>query len=108
MCRHSNIIVWLLLWIPSIVLLGGSKIALSYVEAYQKHVRPRIEVEAIQKYIAEHPVEKPFPMSESWDKLNIQKACGRLGPHAFLLPDNRQVFTLQRFLSNCHQRDARY
>ena len=52
---------------------AGAKIALSYVEAYQKHVRPRIEVEAIQKYIAEHPVEKPFPMSESWDKLNIQK-----------------------------------
>ena len=87
---------------------AGAKIALSFVEAYQKHVRPRIEVEAIQKYIAEHPVEKPFPMSESWDKLNIQKACGRLGSHAFLLPDNRQVFTLQRFLSNCHQRDARY
>ena len=38
---------------------AGAKIVLSYVEAYQKHVRPRIEVEAIQKYIAEHPVEKP-------------------------------------------------
>ena len=42
---------------------AGAKIALSYVEAYQKHVRPRIEVEAIQKYIAEHPVEKPVQQS---------------------------------------------
>ncbi len=38
---------------------AGAKTVLSYIEAYQKHVRPRIEVEAIQKYIAEHPVEKP-------------------------------------------------
>ena len=42
---------------------AGAKIALSYVEAYQKHVSPRIEVEAIQKYIAEHPVEKPVQQS---------------------------------------------
>lgn len=42
---------------------AGAKIALSYDEAYQKHVRPRIEVEAIQKYIAEHPVEKPVQQS---------------------------------------------
>ena len=42
---------------------AGAKIALSYIEAYQKHVRPRIEVEAIQKYIAEHPVEKPVQQS---------------------------------------------
>ena len=32
-------------------------------DAFQKHVRPRIEVEAIQKYIAEHPVEKPVQQS---------------------------------------------
>ena len=52
---------------------AGAKITFAYADAFRKHVRPRIEVEAIQKYIAEHPVEKPFPMSESWDKLNIQK-----------------------------------
>lgn len=42
---------------------AGAKIALFYIEAYQKHVRPRIEVEAIQKYIAEHPTEKPIQQS---------------------------------------------
>ena len=42
---------------------AGAKIVLSYVEAYQKHARPRIKVEAIQKYIAEHPVEKPVQQS---------------------------------------------
>ena len=36
----------------------GAKITYAYADAFQKHVRPRIEVEAIQKYIAEHPVEK--------------------------------------------------
>lgn len=40
-----------------------AKIAFAYADAFQKHVRPRIEVEAIQKYIAEHPVEKPVQQS---------------------------------------------
>ena len=37
---------------------AATKITFAYADAFQKHVRPRIEVEAIQKYIAEHPVEK--------------------------------------------------
>lgn len=41
----------------------GAKITYAYADAFQKHVRPRIEVEAIQKYIAEHPVEKPVQQS---------------------------------------------
>lgn len=51
---------------------AGAKIALSYVEAYQKHVRPRIEVEAIQKYIAEHPVFAiTYRMVFQWILYNI-------------------------------------
>ena len=42
---------------------AGAKITFAYVDAFQKYVRPRIEVEAIQKYIAEHPVEKPVQQS---------------------------------------------
>ena len=41
----------------------GAKITYAYADAFQKHVRPRIEVEAIQKYIAEHPVEKTVQQS---------------------------------------------
>ena len=42
---------------------AGAKLTIAYADAFQKHVRPRIEVEAIQKYIAEHPVEKPVQQS---------------------------------------------
>ena len=45
----------------------GAKMTFAYADAFLKYVRPRIEVEAIQKYIAEHPVEKPvqqFPIEE--------------------------------------------
>ena len=45
----------------------GAKITYAYADAFQKQARPRIEVEAIQKYIAEHPVEKTvqqYPIEE--------------------------------------------
>jgi len=38
---------------------AGAKITIAYADAFQQFVRPRIEVEAIQKYIAEHPEMKP-------------------------------------------------
>lgn len=39
---------------------AGAKLTIAYADAFQKFIRPRIEVEAIQKYIAEHTVENPF------------------------------------------------
>lgn len=69
----------------------GAKIALSYIEAYQKHVRPRIEVEAIQKYIAEHPVEKPVQ----------QSPIEEMAEHSQIL---NQEERLRRFMETCKKR----
>jgi hypothetical protein len=43
---------------------AGAKITFAYADAFQKFVRPRIEVEAIQKYIAEHPEMTPRSLRE--------------------------------------------
>lgn len=67
---------------------AGTKIVLSYIEAYQKHVRPRIEVEAIQKYIAEHPVEK----------LVQQSPIEEMAEHNQIL---NQEERLRRFMETC-------
>lgn len=55
---------------------SAAKITFAYADAFQKYVRPRIEVEAIQKYIAEHPVEKPVqqsPIEEKADEEKLEK-----------------------------------
>lgn len=41
----------------------GTTLTFAYAEAFQNHVRPSYRVEAIQKYISEHPVEKPVQQS---------------------------------------------
>ena len=74
---------------------ASAKIVLFYIEAYQKHIRPRIEVEAIQKYIAEHQVEKPIQQS----------------PMEHIAEQNQvlnQEERLRRFMETCKREHEQY
>lgn len=58
---------------------GGEKLAYIYIKAYKDKVIPKIEVEAIEKYLAEHPIEKaptpsqtPTPSTTSIEQLHQQ------------------------------------
>ena len=70
---------------------AGAKITFAYADAFQKYVRPRIEVEAIQKYIAEHPVEKPVQESP----------IEEMAEHNQIL---NQEERLRRFMETCKKR----
>ena len=67
---------------------AGAKITFAYADAFQKYVRPRIEVEAIQKYIAEHPVEKQVQ----------QSSIEEMAEHNQIL---NQEEGLRRFMETC-------
>ena len=67
---------------------AGAKLTIAYADAFQKFVRPRIEVEAIQKYIAEHPVEK----------LVQQSPIEEMAEHNQIL---NQEERLRRFMETC-------
>ena len=74
---------------------AGAKITFAYADAFQKHVRPRIEVEAIQKYIAEHPVEKPVQLSP----------IEEMAEHNQIL---NQEERLRRFMETCKREREQY
>ena len=74
---------------------AGAKITSAYADAFQKHVRPRIEVEAIQKYIAEHPVEKPVQ----------QSPIEEIAEHNQIL---NQEERLHRFMETCKREREQY
>lgn len=74
---------------------GGTKIALAYVEVYQKRVRPRIEVETIQKYIAKHPIEKPVLQSPIEEMVEYDQTLN-------------QEERLRRFMETCKRERKQY
>ena len=74
---------------------GGAKIASAYIEVYQKRVRPRIEVKAIQKYIADHPMAKPVQ----------QSPIEGMAEHNQVL---NQEERLRRFMETCKRERKQY
>lgn len=60
-------ILWFCFWF-------AEKVTNIYAKAYREHIVPKIEMEAIEKYIAEHPIQEPVMKSplEMMDENNQQ------------------------------------